>query len=69
MAHVLLSGAKVRERREHLGLTQDELRQRIGIGRVTLWRIETESHANGCQFVVADALARALDVPLEALLP
>jgi putative transcriptional regulator len=51
---------RVRERREQLGLTQDELARRASLSRTTIVRIE--NNQIGARIPVARRLARALKV-------
>jgi DNA-binding XRE family transcriptional regulator len=69
MALIRLSGQKVRERREALGISQLQLSRDTELGRVTLWKIESEGYQHGCQKWVAKALAEALGTTVEALQP
>jgi len=62
-----MNGPKVRSRREALGLSREQLAAETGLGRVTLWKIESESHEHGCQQWIAKALAEALGSRLEDL--
>lgn len=65
MALIRLDGPKVLERRHELGLTRDQLAEQTGLGRVTLWKCETDGYKHGCQIWVAKALAEALGLRLE----
>jgi DNA-binding XRE family transcriptional regulator len=69
VALIRLSGQKVRERREALGISQLQLTRDTGLGRVTIWKIEGELHQHGCQKWIAHALADALGTTVEALQP
>lgn len=62
---LMMDGRKVMEARRQAGLTQHQLAERIGAGRVTITRIE-----NGAQTPTLDvalALARELGESVEAL--
>ena len=59
-------GHRVRDLRKHAGMTQQQLADAAGIGRVTLVRIENGSHFP--RFRTLDALARALNHPPAHLL-
>lgn len=65
MTLIPLDGSKVRDRREALGLSRDELAAQTGLGRVTLWKCETNGYKHGPQIWVAKALAEALGLRLE----
>jgi Zn-dependent peptidase ImmA (M78 family)/DNA-binding XRE family transcriptional regulator len=64
MAEVV--GRRVRELRERMGMTQEQLARKSGIGISTLSEIESARHSPRLATIVA--LADALGVPLEALL-
>lgn len=59
LVELLLRGTRIADRRKELGLTQDELAYRVGIGRQALSAIE-----NGGAFKTQtlDRLVSALDV-------
>jgi putative transcriptional regulator len=60
-----LDGRRVAEARRRASLTQQQLAERIGVGRVTITRIETGAQVPS--LTVALALARVLGEPVEAL--
>ena len=55
-------GQRVRDLRKQAGMTQQQLANAAGIGRVTLVRIESGSYSP--RFRTLDALARALNRPV-----
>ena len=59
-------GNRVRDLRKQAGMTQQQLANAAGIGRVTLVRIENGSYSP--RFRTLDALARALNHPVSHLL-
>ena len=59
-------GRRVRDLRKQAGMTQVQLANAAGIGRVTLVRIENGSHSP--RFRTLDALARALNHPVAQFL-
>jgi len=59
-------GQRVRELRERMGMTLEQLARKSGIGISTLSEIESAHHSPRLKTIVA--LANALGVPLEALL-
>ena len=59
-------GNRVRNLRKQAGMTQQQLAETAGIGRVTLVRIENGSHSP--RFRTLDALALALNRPVAHLL-
>lgn len=58
-------GCNVRTLREGAGLSRAELATLAGIGRMTIWRVETR---NVAQMETLVAIARALEVSVDALL-
>jgi DNA-binding XRE family transcriptional regulator len=60
-------GRRIRELREAAGMTQEEVANAAGIGRVTLVRIERGEQSPRYQTLVS--LARALGLPLAQLIP
>jgi putative transcriptional regulator len=60
-----MGGRRVAEARRRAGLTQQQLAERIGVGRVTITRIENDAQTPSLD--VALALARELGEPVEAL--
>ena len=60
-------GARIRERREALGLTQGELARKAKLGRVTVNRIERGSQDS--TLTTLHPIARALGVSVRDLLP
>ena len=60
-----MDGGKVAEARRRAGLTQQQLADQVGAGRVTITRIENGGQTPSLD--VALALARALGEPVEAL--
>jgi transcriptional regulator with XRE-family HTH domain len=58
-------GARIRDRREKLSLTQDELARRVGISRMYLSRLETD--ARDGTIATIRAVAKALDLSLDEL--
>lgn len=58
---------KIRERREELNLSQEDLAQRVGLTRVTICNIENDTYAD---FKVSNLkkIARALNCTLAYLL-
>jgi putative transcriptional regulator len=61
----MVDGRRVAEARHRAGFTQQQLADRIGVGRVTIARIESGSQTPSLD--VALALARELGEPVEAL--
>ena len=59
-------GARVRELRETAGLTQENLAQAAGLGRITLVRLEKGKHTP--KLSTLKALAAAFERPVEDLL-
>ena len=59
-------GARVRALRETAGLTQENLAQAAGLGRITLVRLEKGKHTP--KFSTLKALAHILERPVEDLL-
>ena len=62
--HIL--GARVRALRETAGLTQENLAQAAGLGRITLVRLEKGNHTS--KLSTLKALADAFERPVEDLL-
>lgn len=58
-------GCNVRTLREGAGLSRAQLATQAGIGRMTMWRVET---MNVAQLETLVAIARALRVSVDALL-
>ena len=59
-------GNQIRERRQRLGLSQEELAQRLYVSRVTVSALETGATEPGIDML--KLIARELDVPVTALL-
>ena len=59
-------GDRIRQQRESRRLTQEQLSQKAGIGRVTLARLENGGQAP--RFKTLSAIAQALEVDVDALL-
>lgn len=64
---VKLDGQKVLDAREALGLSRDELADKSGASRVTLYMVEANRLKLGCQLMLAERIADALSVTLEYL--
>lgn len=60
-----MGGRRVAEARRRASLTQQQLAEKIGVGRVTITRIENDAQTPSLD--VALALARELGEPVEAL--
>lgn len=60
-----MDGRRVAEARRRASLTQQQLAEKIGVGRVTIARIETGAQTPSLD--VALALAQELGEPVEAL--
>lgn len=67
MAIQRLDPAKVRSRRESLGISQETFAAQAGIGRYTMNKIENGAFVMGPSLAVARAVAGALGVPLETI--
>jgi len=65
-AHRQTLGERIRRLREAMGLSQDELAKRAGIGRVTLSRIENGEQSP--RLSTLEALAQALGISIEQLI-
>jgi DNA-binding XRE family transcriptional regulator len=59
-------GYKIRERREELRMTQDELAQKSGVSRQTISSIETGKYENVLVGTLA-AIATALDTTVDKI--
>jgi DNA-binding XRE family transcriptional regulator len=59
-------GYKIRERREELRMTQDELAQKSGVSRQTISSIETGKYENVLVGTLA-AIASALDTTVDKI--
>jgi DNA-binding XRE family transcriptional regulator len=59
-------GYKIRERREELRMTQDELAQKSGVSRQTISSIETGKYDNVLVGTLA-AIATALDTTVDKI--
>ncbi len=59
-------GYKIRERREELKMTQDELAQKSGVSRQTISSIETGKYENVLVGTLA-AIATALDTTVDKI--
>lgn len=59
-------GTKIRERREFLKMTQEELAEKSGISRVTISALESDSQRNVSSKTMI-AIAKALDTTVEKL--
>lgn len=59
-------GYKIRERREELRMTQDELAQKSGVSRQTISSIETGKYDNVLVGTLA-AIASALDTTVDKI--
>ena len=59
-------GYKIRERREELRMTQDELAQKSGVSRQTISSIETGKYNNVLVGTLA-AIATALDTTVDKI--
>ena len=68
LVEVAITGAKVRALREHLMISQEELRQRANFVRIEDIRTIEESDAYELFINAATRIARALEVELEAIL-
>lgn len=64
---IKLNPTATAERRQSLGLTRDELAERAGVSRVTLYKVENNLLKLGCQAGIARAIADALEVDLEEI--
>lgn len=58
-------GAAVRSRRKELGLSQDELSARAGLGRSYITEVETSNR--NISLINVGRLAQALELPVAAL--
>ena len=61
-----MMGYKIRERREELRMTQDELAQKSGVSRQTISSIETGKYDNVLVGTLA-AIATALDTTVDKI--
>jgi len=58
-------GHRIAQGRRRAGLTQQQLAEKVGVGRVTIARLETGTRSPGVQLAIA--IARELDEPVETL--
>ena len=58
-------GHRVAQARKRAGLTQPQLAERVGVGRVTIARMEAGTHSPSV--TLALAIGRELGEPVEAL--
>jgi putative transcriptional regulator len=58
-------GHRIAQARKRRGLTQQQLAEKVGVGRVTIARLEAGTRSPGVQLALS--IARVLGEPVEAL--
>jgi transcriptional regulator with XRE-family HTH domain len=65
MAMLKIDGQQIRERRDELGLTLDQLSAKAGINRKTIHQIEKAKRKRGARKSTLEALAKALEMDVK----